>query len=138
MWYDFYPTNFVFSVPEPWRGDKKHTTSWIKIISHHKPREILFITYIPPHTCFCWLYPFGGHGVGIHNVISKNYHMSVHGKYVINWGSIFQYTTQYIEFISLYSVAMNWKFIPMQEILYRKILLSILWVTVYASSHVMG
>jgi hypothetical protein len=20
----------VFSIPEPWRGDRKHTTSWIK------------------------------------------------------------------------------------------------------------
>ena len=35
--YDFYPT--VFSIPEPLRGDRKHTTSWIKIISN--PWEIL-------------------------------------------------------------------------------------------------
>jgi hypothetical protein len=41
----------VFSNPEPWRGDRKHT-SWIKIISHHKTWGILFITYLPPHTCF--------------------------------------------------------------------------------------
>jgi hypothetical protein len=70
--------NCVFSILEPRRGDRKHTTSWIKIISHHIPWEILFITYLPPHTCFYWLYSLeGACGVGIHNVISKNYRMSV-------------------------------------------------------------
>jgi hypothetical protein len=33
---------FVFSIPKPWRGDRKHTTRWIK------PWEILFITYYIP------------------------------------------------------------------------------------------
>jgi hypothetical protein len=28
--------NCVVSISEPWRGEKHHTTSWIKIISHHK------------------------------------------------------------------------------------------------------
>jgi hypothetical protein len=49
----------------------ENTTSWIKTISHHKPWEILFIKYL-----FLLTLSFGGHGVGIHNVISKNYHMS--------------------------------------------------------------
>ena len=26
----------MFSIPEPWRGDRKYTTSWIYIISNHK------------------------------------------------------------------------------------------------------
>jgi hypothetical protein len=56
----FYPTRCVFSIPEPWRGVRKHTTSWIKIISHHKTWEILFITYLPPHTCFFLLYSWNG------------------------------------------------------------------------------
>ena len=33
---DFYPTSYVYSIPEPWRGDRKHMTRWIKIISTHK------------------------------------------------------------------------------------------------------
>ena len=33
-----------FSIPEPCRGERKHSTSWIKIISKPKPWEILFIT----------------------------------------------------------------------------------------------
>jgi hypothetical protein len=45
----------VFSIPEPWRGDRKRTTRWIKIISNHKPWEILFITYIPTHTIFSFI-----------------------------------------------------------------------------------
>jgi hypothetical protein len=52
MWYDFYPTSCLFSIPEPWRGDRKHTTSWIKIISHHKtwsPRFFLSHIYHPIH-----------------------------------------------------------------------------------------
>ena len=44
--YDFYPTSCVFFIPEPWRGDRKHSTSWIKIIANPKPWEILFITYL--------------------------------------------------------------------------------------------
>jgi hypothetical protein len=43
MWYDFYPTHCMFS---PRLGDRKHTTSLDnKIISHHKPWEILYILY---------------------------------------------------------------------------------------------
>ena len=42
--YDFYPTSCVFSIPKPWRWDRKHSTSWIKIISNPKAWEILFIT----------------------------------------------------------------------------------------------
>jgi hypothetical protein len=38
---------------------------------NHKPLEILFITHLLPTHLF-----FGFRGVGIHNVISKNYHMS--------------------------------------------------------------
>jgi hypothetical protein len=63
LWCDFYPTNCVFSkaIPEPWRGDRKRTTSWIKIIAHHnKTWEILFITYLPPHICFFLIYSSNG------------------------------------------------------------------------------
>jgi hypothetical protein len=42
MWYDFYPTRCV-SIPSPRLGDRKHTTRWIKIISHHKPWKILYL-----------------------------------------------------------------------------------------------
>jgi hypothetical protein len=61
----------VFSIPKPWQGDRKHTISWIKIISHYETWEILFITYLPPHICFCWLYS------------SEVSHWYI-GKYVIN------------------------------------------------------
>jgi hypothetical protein len=44
IWYDFYPTRCVFSIPEPRLGDRKHKTRWIKIISNHKPWEILYLT----------------------------------------------------------------------------------------------
>jgi hypothetical protein len=43
IWYDFYPTRCVFSVPSPRLGDRKHKTCWIKIISNHKPWEIVYI-----------------------------------------------------------------------------------------------
>ena len=42
--YDFYPTSCVFSIPKPWQGDRKDTSSWIKIICNLKLWEILFIT----------------------------------------------------------------------------------------------
>jgi hypothetical protein len=32
----------VFSIPSPRLGDRKHTTRWIKIVSHQKPWEILY------------------------------------------------------------------------------------------------
>lgn len=53
----FYPTSQVFSIPEPWQGNRNHTTCWIKIIHHCKSWEILFITYLfyillnPRYTC---------------------------------------------------------------------------------------
>ena len=53
--YDFYPTGCVFSIPKPWRGDKKYTTSWIKIISNHKPWEIRFITCYNTISIFTYL-----------------------------------------------------------------------------------
>jgi hypothetical protein len=44
LWFDM---NFiqlvVFSIPSPRLGDRKHKTRWIKIISNHKPWEILYI-----------------------------------------------------------------------------------------------
>ena len=43
---DFHPTSCVFSTPEPWRGNRKHSTSWIKVICNPKPLEILIITYL--------------------------------------------------------------------------------------------
>jgi hypothetical protein len=43
MWYDFYPTRCAFFIPSPRPRDRKHTTRWIKIISHHKPWEILYV-----------------------------------------------------------------------------------------------
>jgi hypothetical protein len=45
---------------EPWRGDEKHTTSWMKIISHHKTLEILFITYLAAHTGFSFTFSLDG------------------------------------------------------------------------------
>jgi hypothetical protein len=45
-WYDFYPTRCVFSIPSPRLADRKHTIRWIKIISHHKTWEILYIQNI--------------------------------------------------------------------------------------------
>ena len=39
--YDFYPTRWVFFIPSSRLGDRKYTTRWIKIISNHKPWEIL-------------------------------------------------------------------------------------------------
>jgi hypothetical protein len=45
--YDFYPTRCSFSIPSPRLGDRKHT-SWIKIISSHKPWEILYLSH-------CWV-----------------------------------------------------------------------------------
>lgn len=32
----FLSTGCVFSIPKPWREDRKHTASWIKIIDHRK------------------------------------------------------------------------------------------------------
>jgi hypothetical protein len=55
IWYDFYPTICVISIPEPLRGDRNHM-SWIKIILHHKTWNILFITHLPPTYLFCILY----------------------------------------------------------------------------------
>jgi hypothetical protein len=49
LWCDFYPTSCVFSIPEPWRGDRNHTTGWIKIISHHKTCMIDSFHYILYH-----------------------------------------------------------------------------------------
>jgi hypothetical protein len=43
MWYDFYPTRCVIFIPSPRLGDRNHTTHWIKIISHHKKWEILYL-----------------------------------------------------------------------------------------------
>jgi hypothetical protein len=45
MWCDFYPTHCVFSIPSPRLGDRKYATHWIKIISHHKPWEILYVLF---------------------------------------------------------------------------------------------
>ena len=39
--YDFCPTSCVFSIPS--LRDIKHTTHWRKIISNHKPWDILYI-----------------------------------------------------------------------------------------------
>jgi hypothetical protein len=36
----------VISIPSPRLGDRNHTTGWIKIISHHKPWEILYISVL--------------------------------------------------------------------------------------------
>jgi hypothetical protein len=70
MWYDFYPMSCVFSIPTQRLGDRKHT-SWMKIISHHKTWEILFIT---PYLFLLTLF-FGGRG-DTQCDIKKNYHMS--------------------------------------------------------------
>ena len=59
--YNFYPTSCVHFIPEPWRGDRKHTRSCIKIICNHKPYawNILFIT------CFNTIFIF----TSVHNLI---------------------------------------------------------------------
>jgi hypothetical protein len=44
--YDLLPTHCVLSIPSPRLGDRKHTTHWIKIISHHKTQEILYMYYM--------------------------------------------------------------------------------------------
>ena len=41
--YEFYSTLWVFSIPSPRLGDRKHTTRRIKIISIPKPWEILYL-----------------------------------------------------------------------------------------------
>ena len=43
-WIWFLSNELCVFIPQPWRGDIKHTTSWIKIIFNHKQWEILFIT----------------------------------------------------------------------------------------------
>ena len=57
--YDFYPTLCVFSIPSPRLGDRKHTTRWIKIISNHKPWEILYLFFnIVFHRTYSYSFPF--------------------------------------------------------------------------------
>jgi hypothetical protein len=55
----------VFSIPEPWRGDRKHN----ELDKNHITSQSMGDSY-NPITLF-----FEGRGVGIHNVISKNYRM---------------------------------------------------------------
>jgi hypothetical protein len=54
MWYDFYLTHSVFSISSPRIGDRKHKTRWIKIISNHKPWEILYV-----HLTYFWMLSIG-------------------------------------------------------------------------------
>jgi hypothetical protein len=63
----------VFYIPEPWIEN----TSWIKIISHHKTWKILFITYLPPHTCLFGVFIL--QMAWRRNTLcdNKKYHMSV-------------------------------------------------------------
>ena len=76
LWCDMIFIQRVVCFLSPSLGEGiENTTSWIKIISHHKTWEILFITYLPPTYLFCIFYSFDL-VAGIHNVISKNYHMS--------------------------------------------------------------
>jgi hypothetical protein len=61
IWYDFYPTRCMFSIPSPRLGDRKHKTRWLKIISNHKPWEILYIQYtthpiISFNVCACFVF----------------------------------------------------------------------------------
>ena len=41
LWLDMI---YVFPIPSPRLGDRKHATHWIKIISNHKPWEILYLS----------------------------------------------------------------------------------------------
>jgi hypothetical protein len=67
-----YPQRRTFYTPV-----LKRDVLWYSDVSFHlKPWNILFITCLPPHTCFCWLYSL--EGMAIHNVISKNYHEWYH------------------------------------------------------------
>ena len=51
-WILIFPTHWVFSIPSPRLRDRKHTTPWIKIISHHKPWEILYTWTSPISVVF--------------------------------------------------------------------------------------
>jgi hypothetical protein len=50
VWNEFHPTSCFLS--SSLGKDIGNTTSWINIVSHHKPWEILFIIYLPHLTCF--------------------------------------------------------------------------------------
>jgi hypothetical protein len=55
IWYDLYSMNCVFSIPELWRGDIKHT-SWIMDINHNKSQNLLTCLW---YTCFLFTLLFG-------------------------------------------------------------------------------
>ena len=42
--YGFYPRGCVLSILEPWREDRKHSTSWIK--SYPTPNYITYLNYV--------------------------------------------------------------------------------------------
>jgi hypothetical protein len=77
MWYDFYPTSCVFSIPEPWQGDRKtHNELDINHITSQTMGVSFYHIYTTPYL-FLLTFFFGRRGVKIHDVITKNYHMSV-------------------------------------------------------------
>jgi hypothetical protein len=87
LWYDFYPTSCVFSIPEPWPGDRNHT-SWIKIISHHKTWSLdFYLSHIyHQHTYMYFVYFILW--IGIYNMWYQKFITWVishwyQGKYVI-------------------------------------------------------
>lgn len=62
---DFNSTSCVFSVPKPssWRGDRKQTSSGIKVIHRRISREVLFNTCFT--NLFCRHYNFEPHNTFI-------------------------------------------------------------------------
>lgn len=62
---DFNSTSFVSSVPKPssWRGDRKQTSSGIKVIHRRISREVLFNTCFT--NIFCRHYNFEPHNTFI-------------------------------------------------------------------------
>jgi hypothetical protein len=64
--------SFVFSIPEPWRGDRKHELEKNHITSQNMGDSFYHI-FTTPYLLTLF---FEGRGIGIRNVISKNYHMS--------------------------------------------------------------
>jgi hypothetical protein len=74
MWYDFYPMSCAFSIPEPWRGDRKHELDKNHITSQSTGDSFYHI-FTTPYLLFVY-FTLRMYGVGIHNEISKNYQMS--------------------------------------------------------------
>jgi hypothetical protein len=63
------------STPEPWRGDRKHNELDKSHITSQSMGDSFYHIYTTPYLFLLTSF-FGQRDVGMHNVISKNYHMS--------------------------------------------------------------